>query len=76
MEEKVQGIPASMLDKIDEIVRARVDAELATARKSAEVPGANPNVDLTTAAALYEKERPRMAKLVSADFISVDVVEG
>ena len=75
-----------MMSKIDEIVRARVEAEMALERnnkmKNSEIAasqskGAYPSVDDTKTSSLgvpsFDNE---MAVLVSNDFMNIDVVEG
>ena len=75
-----------MMSKIDEIVRARVEAEMALERnnkiKNSEIAasqskGAYPSVDDTKTSSLgVPSFDTKMAVLVSNDFMNIDVVEG
>ena len=76
-----------MMSKIDELVRARVDAEMAAkqeeanrvqanqpseSRESAKSDSSAPDYDVE----LYREQRPQMACLISADFMQVEAIEG
>ena len=75
-----------MMSKIDEIVRARVEAEMALERnnkiKNSEIAasqskGAYPSVyDTKTSSLGVPSFDTKMAVLVSNDFMNIDVVEG
>jgi len=75
-----------MISKIDEIVRLRVEAEMALERnntsKNVEIAASQPkgafsSVDVTKAASSGGPSfDTKMAVLVSSDFMNIDVVEG
>ena len=75
-----------MMSKIDEIVRLRVEAEMALERNNtsknfeiaaSQSKGAFPSVDVTKAASSGGPSfDTQMAVLVSSDFMNIDVVEG
>ena len=74
-----------MMSKIDEIVRARVEAEMALERnnkmKNSEIAasqskGAYPVDDTKTSSLGVPSFDTKMAVLVSNDFMNIDVVQG
>ena len=69
-----------MMSKIDAIIRQRVESELEKERqqpensKRASEPAADSVAPYDVAA--YRENQPKMAVLVSKDFMNVDVIEG
>ena len=82
-------VPASMMNKIEEMVRQRVESELERERtqmsargdiSSATLPQIDASMVIDSSSvelsSAYRENLPRMAVLVSDDFMTVDVIEG